>query len=124
MYAPQIGAATSPPAGARAPSVRRSRRVADPDRGRQRRRVADEPGVGEVVDRAGLAGRGAADLRLGAGAALDVLLQDLGRLGGDAVLEGPVAARLPELAVDRPSGKQTLRIALTLLRQPLEAIVA
>ena len=41
-------------------------RVADPHRGDQARREADEPGVGEVVDRAGLARRRAADLGLGA----------------------------------------------------------
>src|SRR6478609_5235298 len=52
-------------------------RMPDPDRGRERRRVADEPGVGEVVDRAGLARRGAADLRFRAGARLHVLLEDL-----------------------------------------------
>ena len=44
--------------------------VADPDRGREARREADEPRVGELVRGAGLAGRRAADRRLGAGAAL------------------------------------------------------
>src|SRR5215218_8551024 len=69
--------------------------IADPDGGRQARREADEPGVGELVGGARLTGGGAADLRLGARAALDVLLEDLGRLGGRAVREGAGAPDLP-----------------------------
>src|SRR3712207_8420034 len=46
-----------------------------------------EPGVGVVVGRPGLAGRRAADRRLAAGAARDVLLEDLARLRRDALLE-------------------------------------
>src|SRR3954451_17754015 len=61
--------------------------VADPHGAREAGCEADEPGVGELVRGAGLAGRRAADLRAGAGALLDVLLEDLGRLVGDAVRE-------------------------------------
>src|SRR3954447_5788742 len=59
--------------------------VADPHGAREARCEADEPGVGELVRGPGLAGRRAADLRAGAGALLDVFLEDLGRLVGDAV---------------------------------------
>ena len=68
MYAPQIGAATTPPGRARAQRAAVVR-VADPHRARQVRREADEPRVGEVVGRARLAGRRAADLGGGTRAA-------------------------------------------------------
>src|SRR5918992_880553 len=80
--------------------------VADPDGGRHPRREADEPGVGVGVGRPGLAaGRRAADARPAAGAAGDVLLQDLGRLVGDAVAE-----RLR--ALDAPATRQLALAAL------------
>src|SRR5829696_2759479 len=69
--------------------------IADPYRGRQPRREAHEPRVGELVRGARLARHGAVDVRRGAGAAGHVLLEDLGRLGGDAVLEGPGPLDLP-----------------------------
>ena len=69
--------------------------IADPHGGRQPRREAHEPRVGELVGGARLAGRRAVDLRRGAGAAGHVLLEDLGRLGGHAVLERLRAPDLP-----------------------------
>src|SRR5689334_13095510 len=59
-------------------------RMADPDRGRVERRVADEPGVGEALRGAGLAGLGvAAHVGVaGAGAFGDHRLEDLGDLIG------------------------------------------
>ena len=69
-------------------------RVADPDRGRQRRRDPAEPGVGVVLRRAGLAAGGAADVRADAGAALDVHLEDPRHLGRDPVRDHSVALRL------------------------------
>src|SRR3954451_12433084 len=95
---------------ARDPGHRHARlRVAEPHGGRQVRREADEPRVGEVVGGAGLAGGRAADLRRvrEAGAALDVLLEDLRRLGGDAVGERAVLARLAEV-VDVAVGERDL----------------
>ena len=73
----------------------RSFGIADPDGGRQARREADEPGVGVQVGRAGLAAGRAADVRVRAGAALDVLLEDLGGLVGHAVREDLRAVRAP-----------------------------
>ena len=62
--------------------------VAHPHRGGEVRRVAAEPGVVPVGGRAGLAGGRAVDVGLGAGAALDVLLQDAGHLVGHAGRDG------------------------------------
>src|SRR4051794_916349 len=96
VLAPQLGRDRA----ARDPRHRRARgRVAEPDRGGEVRREADEPRVGEVVRRAGLAGGRAADLRrVGeARALLDVLLEDLRRLVRHAVGERAMAARAAEV---------------------------
>src|SRR3954470_22388745 len=84
-------------------------RVPEPDGGRQVRREADEPCVGEVVGRAGLAAGGTADLRrVGeAGARLDVLLEDLRPLVRHAVGERTVLARAAEV-VDVAVGERDL----------------
>src|SRR3954452_16353106 len=79
--------------------------VADPHGGGQAGREADEPGVGVVVGRPGLAAGRAADVRVRAGAALDVGLEDLRRLVGHAVREHLGAVRAPavrQLGVPRP----------------------
>ena len=60
-------------------------RVADPDRRLELRHVAAEPRVGVVVGRAGLAGRGTAEVGAHAGAAEHVLLEDLRHRVGDPV---------------------------------------
>src|SRR5215210_6482090 len=92
--------------------------VADPHGGGQARREADEPCVVELVGRAGLAGRRAADLRPGARALLDVLLEDPRRLGGHAVLEDlraldAVAPRQLRLAVgERDLGDRGRAVAV------------
>src|SRR5947209_7703185 len=69
----------------------RALRIAHPHSGVQAGGEAVEPGVGEVRRRAGLAGDRAADLRGGAGAALDVGLHRLDRLVGLAVREDLLA---------------------------------
>src|SRR6185295_13581259 len=68
-------------------------RVADPDRGRVERRVADEPGVGEVLRGAGLArlGRAAHVGVAGAGPLGDHALEQARDFVGLALAEHPVA---------------------------------
>src|SRR5215212_4847955 len=88
-------------------------RVADPDRGGQARREADEPGVRVGVGGARLAAGRAADLGVRAGAALDVLLEDLATLRGDAVGEDlrPLhaeALRQPLAGLHAPVGERDL----------------
>ncbi len=65
--------------------------VADPDGGRQVRRVPAEPGVGVVGRRAGLAGRGTTERGAGAGPSRDHLAQDRGGFAGFPALHHPLA---------------------------------
>ena len=68
-------------------------RVAHPHRGGEVRGEAVEPRVGEVVGRAGLGGRRAADRRAGRRARLHVLAQNPRRLVGHGVGEHLLALR-------------------------------
>ena len=68
-------------------------RIADPDRGRERRRDPVEPRVRVILGRARLTACGPADVRADAGPGLDVLLEDLRHLGRDPVGNHAVAFR-------------------------------
>ncbi len=100
-------------------------RVADPDRGRQVRLVAGEPGVGVFVGGPGLARlAGAAGVGGGAGAFGDVVVQQPGHLPGDRCGEHPVAASRPAGRSTWPLGKVTFSIATGSRWTPPEARVA
>ena len=98
MYRPQISAGYEPPvmpgaAGCATSTLSVGR--ADPHRGGEVRREADEPAVAGVLGGAGLAGRVlAGDPGPGAGAALHVLLQHLGGQPGRLHGRGPARVGL------------------------------
>ena len=97
MKSCQICAGNVPPATAMPCTLvhlDRRIRIADPDGGREVRRVADEPGVAEVLRRAGLARRGAAEVGARARAGEHVALEDPRHLVGDPVREDALALRL------------------------------
>src|SRR5918998_5049797 len=85
---------------------RPSLRVADPDGGREPGRVADIPGVGELLARTGLAGGGASYLAVevvveASRAAQDYSPQDLSSGGG--LVAGKDAAPFDLMVIDRPA---------------------
>ena len=73
--------------------------VADPDSSGQRGGDPAEPGVGVVLGGAGLAARGATDVRAHARPRLDVLLEDLRHLVGDPVRDHALALGVAPAAV-------------------------
>ena len=88
-------------------------RIADPDRRGQVRRVAVEPGVVEVVGRAGLTGGRAADLGARAGTGRHVLLEDLRDLVCLGVGEHALALGLTQIllfAVGEPDAQDRDRL--------------
>src|SRR5205823_7125669 len=69
-------------------------RIADPNRRFEVRRIAAEPGVGVAVRCARLARGGAAEIRTGASAVLNVVLENLRDGVSDPLADHPLALRL------------------------------